>query len=135
MDYSNGNKLNQQGSNLENQGQNFSNIPPQNSIRNLKIIIGVLVVLLVGALGVAGYYIFGNKNISQTEQPTPTQATNAPKSNPTPTPHQRIRQQIGKYIVILDMLIQLNIQPTGLWTPRILKTILPKEVQLKITSL
>jgi hypothetical protein len=115
MDYSNGNKLNQQGSNLENQGQNFSNIPPQNSIRNLKIIIGVLVVLLVGALGVAGYYIFGNKNISQTEQPTPTQATNAPKSNPTPTPPTKSQNTSNSESFVVPQNAVIANQKTVAW--------------------
>jgi hypothetical protein len=84
MENSNDNKLNQQDSNLENQGQSFSNIPPQGSNRNLKIIIGVLIVLLVGTLGVAGYYVFKNKNISQTEQPTPTDNQNVSQATETP---------------------------------------------------
>jgi hypothetical protein len=85
MENSNDNKLNQQGSNLENQGQNFSGISPQGSNRNLKIIIGVLIIVLVGALGAAGYYVFkNNKNISQTEQPTPTNNQNVSQTTETP---------------------------------------------------
>lgn len=88
MEYPNDNKLNQPS--VENQGQNFSNMSPQNSSRNLKIIIGVLVVLLIVALGIAGFYIFRDKNVSQNEQPTPTnnqntsQATETPKSEHSP---------------------------------------------------
>jgi len=84
MENSNDNKLNQESNEVENQGQNFSDNPPQN--RNLKIIIGVLIVLLVGAIGIAGYYIFGNKNISQNNQLTPTNNQNTSVNNPTPTP-------------------------------------------------
>lgn len=88
MEYPNDNKLNQPG--VENQGQNFSNMPPQNSSRNLKIIIGVLAVLLIVALGTAGFYIFRDKNVSQNEQPSPTnnqstsQVTETPKSEHLP---------------------------------------------------
>lgn len=90
MENSNDNKLNQQGSNLENQGKNFSSIPPQSSNRNLKIIIGVLVVLLVGALGVAGYYIFSKKNISQTQQPTPSNSQNMSSSESFVVPQNAV---------------------------------------------
>jgi len=88
MEYPNGNKLNQPS--VENQGQKFSNMPPQNSSGNLKIITGVLVVLLIVALGTAGFYIFRNKNVSQNEQPTPvnnqntSQVTETPKSERSP---------------------------------------------------
>lgn len=71
MKNSNDNKLNQQGNETENQAQNLSGISLQSSNRNLKIIIGVLVIILVSAFGIAGYYVFrNNKNVSQTEQLT-----------------------------------------------------------------
>jgi len=79
MGYSNNNKLNQQGNEAENQSQNLSNIPPQFSNHNLKIVIVILIilivaliVLLVNTFEIPGCYIFKNKNISQTEQPTST---------------------------------------------------------------
>ena len=84
MENSNDNKFNQQNSEAENQGQNFSGVPLQGSNRNLKIIIGVLIVLLVGTIGVVGYYIFSNKNIPQTKQSTPT--NNQSMSTTTETP-------------------------------------------------
>ncbi|MDD3723847.1 MAG: hypothetical protein PHW92_15450 [Lutibacter sp.] len=85
MEKSNENKLNQQDSNLKNQGQNFSSIPSQSSNRNLKIVVGVLIVLLVGALGVVGYYDFiNNKDISQTEQLAPTNNQNVSQTTETP---------------------------------------------------
>jgi hypothetical protein len=84
MENSHYNKLNQQGSEAENQSQNLSSVPPRSSNPNLKIIIGVLIVLLVGSLGVAGYYIFANKNIPQTEQPIPTNNQNVSQTTETP---------------------------------------------------
>jgi len=86
MENSNDNKLNQQGNEIENQEQNLSGIPPQGLNRNLKIIIGVLIVLLVGAFGVAGYYVFVNKNISQNNQPISTDNQNTSINTPTPAP-------------------------------------------------
>lgn len=76
MEYSNDNKINQPNDEMGNQEQNFPGMPPKNSTRNLKIIIGVLVVLLVAAASVAGFYIFGNKNISEKEQLTPVSDQN-----------------------------------------------------------
>lgn len=86
MEDSNEDKLNQQGNEAENQGQSLSGVPPQNSNPNLKIIIGALIVLLVGTIGVAGYYIFQNKSISQTKQPIPTNNQNAFQTTETPKP-------------------------------------------------
>lgn len=86
MEYPNDSKINQQNNVDGNLGQNFSSMPPQNSNRNLKILVGVLIVLLVGALGVAGYYVSKNKTISQNNQPTPTSNQNTSVNNPTPTP-------------------------------------------------
>ncbi|HBO60109.1 TPA: hypothetical protein DD449_00275 [Candidatus Berkelbacteria bacterium] len=63
MEYSSDNKLNQQGNETENKGQSFPGIPPKSSNRNLKISIGVLVVLLV-----AGFYIYKNKTAVENEQ-------------------------------------------------------------------
>lgn len=95
MEYPNDNKLNQPG--VENQGQNFSNMPPQNSSRNLKIIIGVLIVLLVGALGVAGYFVFKNKTISPNEQPTTNNDQNTSTNTPTSTqPVENKKVYFGK---------------------------------------
>jgi len=71
MENSNDNKLNQQVGNSENQGQNFSSVPPQNSNRNLKIIIGVLIVLLIVTIGAISFYTLINKrNINGNGQTT-----------------------------------------------------------------
>jgi|GEM_PF-2846423 len=68
VEYPNDNKINQPaGEEIENQEQNFQNVMPKNSNRNLKIIIGVLVVLLISTAGATGFYIFENKNISKKE--------------------------------------------------------------------
>lgn len=95
MEYPNDNKLNQPG--VKNQGQNFSNMPSQNPSRNLKIIIGVLIALLVGALGVAGYFVFKNKTISPNEQPTANNNQNTSTNTPTPTqPVENKKVYFGK---------------------------------------
>lgn len=66
MEYSNDNKLNQ--TSVENQGQNFPSLPPQNSNHNLKIIIGILIVLLVATISIASFYILRTSNFFEKEQ-------------------------------------------------------------------
>lgn len=68
MEYSNENKISQPIEETNNQGKNSSVMPPQNSNHNLKILVGVIVVLLVVGAGVASFYIFGNKIVPQNEQ-------------------------------------------------------------------
>lgn len=80
----NDNKLNQQSSGVENQEQNFLTTPPQKSNRNLKIIICVLVILLIASIGVAGFYVYKNKQIRPTENPTITpEVTNSNQNEQT----------------------------------------------------
>lgn len=69
MEYQNDNKIIQQNSEGSNPEQNFSSMPPQKSNRNLKILVGSLFVLLVVGVGVASFYIFGNKTVPKNEQP------------------------------------------------------------------
>lgn len=72
MEYSDDNKVSQPNNKTGNQGQNFPSMPPQNSNRNLKILVGVLIVLLVVGVSVASFYILGNKTVPKNEQPNPT---------------------------------------------------------------
>ncbi|HBB56665.1 MAG: hypothetical protein UU18_C0009G0027 [Parcubacteria group bacterium GW2011_GWB2_40_8] len=53
------------------------------------IILVVVIVILVGAVG---YFVFIRKSVLVVQQltPTPTQATNTPKSNPTPQPSNQL---------------------------------------------
>ena len=92
MENLNNNKLNQQSSAVENQEQNFPTTPPQKSNRNLKIIIGVLVVLLIAIIGVAGLYVYKNKQITPTENPTIT---------PEPTTSNQNEQTPINYSVVV----------------------------------
>ena len=92
MENLNDNKLNQQSSGVKNQEQNFSTTPPQKSNRNLKIIIGVLVVLLIASIGVAGFYVYKNKQITPTENPTIT---------PEPTNSNQNKQTSINYSVVV----------------------------------
>jgi hypothetical protein len=72
VEHPNKSKINQQNNEAGNRGENFSRMPPQNSSRNLKISVSVLIVLLVIGIGVASFYIFGNKTVPKNEQPNPT---------------------------------------------------------------
>jgi len=97
MEYPNDSKINQQNNEAGNPGQNFSSMPPQNSNRNLKILVGVLIVLLVGTLGVASYYVSKNKVISQNEQPAPTNNQNTSPNVSTPVqPVENKKVYFGK---------------------------------------
>ena len=70
MEYPNDNKINQPTGEIDNQEQISPNKPIKNSNRNLKIIIGVLVVLLTVTIGVASFYLFGSKNVSDKVEQT-----------------------------------------------------------------
>lgn len=77
MEYQNENKISQPSAKADNQGQNFPNMPPQNSNRNRKIIIGVLVIFLILVVGAIGFYILKNdKSISENEQVVSTNNQN-----------------------------------------------------------
>ena len=106
MKYSNNNEVNKPSNEVGNHGQNLPSMPPQSSNKNLKIVIGILIVLLLGALGVAGYYIFTNKNISQNNQPTLTNNQNTSINTPTPAQTEENREVYfgkgweGKYSLV-----------------------------------
>lgn len=131
MEYPNNNKLNESNSEVGNQGQSFSNMPPQNSNRNLKILVGSLVVLLVVGIGVVGFYIFGNKTVPQNEQPNP-------KVSNQITPSQQKNDVIlfsrsnGVYEINI---LTKELKPYSSPTDGIIKfTGLPKEVKNKQIS-
>jgi len=84
MEYLNNNKNNQQNNEADNPRQNFSSMPPQYSNRNLKILVGVLIVLLAIGVGVAGCYIFRNKTAPKNEQPNPTNNQSVSPATKTP---------------------------------------------------
>jgi len=84
MKDSNDNKVSQPNNDAGNKGQNFSNIPPQNSNRNLKILVGILVFLLIVGISVAGFYIFGNKVVLENQQPEQTNNQSVLPTTKTP---------------------------------------------------
>jgi hypothetical protein len=67
MEYPKDNQNNQQ-TEMTSVEQNSDGVQPKMPNRNLKIIIGVLIVLIVASVGVAGFYIYKNKTISKNEQ-------------------------------------------------------------------
>lgn len=68
MEYLNETRVSQPGAEIHNQGQNFSNTPPQNSNRNLKIFIGVL---MIATISIAGFIFLKNEeSIPKNERAT-----------------------------------------------------------------
>lgn len=130
MEYPNENKIGQPIAETDNQGQNFSNMPPQNSNRKLKIIIGVLIVLLVVGVGIASFYIFGNKTTPKNEQPNPKVSNQI-----TPSQQQNdailFRRSNGVYEINI---LTKELKPYSSPTDGIIKFAgLPKEVKNKQT--
>jgi len=68
MKHTNDNEVSQSSSEIGNREKKFSSMPLKNSNRNLKIIIGVLIVLLAIGVGITSFYFFGNKNVSKNKQ-------------------------------------------------------------------
>jgi|GEM_PF-1643279 len=103
MEYQNNNKMSQPIAETDNQGQNFSNVPPQNPNCKRKIIIGVLIVLLVASVGVAGFYLYKNKTASKNEQTIPTgNSITTPEPTVEPTVSKPNGQSISYSVVVKE---------------------------------
>jgi len=132
MEYADNNKLNESNSEVGNQEQSFSSIPPKNSNRNLKILVGVLIVLLVIGVGVASFYIFGNKTVPKNE-------LTKPKVSNQITPSQQKNDTIlfsrSNGIYEINILTK-ELKPSTNPADGIIQFIgLPKEVKNKQTSI
>ena len=79
----------------QNPGDVQSKIPD----RNLKIIIGVLIILLVTIVGVTGFYLYKNKTASKNEQTIPTEYS---ITTPEPTVSKPAGQSINYDVIIKE---------------------------------
>lgn len=98
MEYPNNNQNNQQ-TEMTGAEQNSGGVQPKIPNRSLKIIIGVLIVLLVTTVGVAGFYIYKNKTASNNEQTTPTGNS---ITTPGPTVSKPAEQSINYSVVVKE---------------------------------
>jgi hypothetical protein len=94
----NDNVLNQQSSRIGNQEQSFPTIPRQKSNRNLKIIIGVLVVFLIAGIGISGFYVYESKTTIENEEIT---ITENPSTTPEPTTSNQDEQTSINYSIVV----------------------------------
>jgi len=88
MEQLNDNKNSQPADNITETGQNPYGVPPKMPNRNLKIIIGVLIVLLVAGVSVAGFFILKGKNSNDNQKLTENKTTNTPTQNQEVIPEQ-----------------------------------------------
>jgi len=80
-------------------GQNSDGIQPKMPNCNLKIIIGVLIVLIIASVGVAGFYIYKNKTVNKNEQITP--AGNL-TTTPNPTTSKPAEQSVNYSVIVKE---------------------------------
>ena len=76
MEQLNDNKNSQPADNITETGQNPYGVPPKIPNRNLKVIIGVLIVLFVASVSVASFFILKGKNSNDNQKLTENQTTN-----------------------------------------------------------
>lgn len=98
MENLNNNKSNQQSGETGNQEPNFPAMPPSKSNRNLKIIVGVLIILLIASVSVAGFYVYKNKTAIKNEQITTTENLS---TTPEPTASNQNEQASINYSVVV----------------------------------
>jgi uncharacterized protein YxeA len=101
MENLNEKKLNQQNSETKNQGQNFPNKSSQKSNHNLKIIIGILIVLLIANIGIAGLYVYKSKTTTENRQITSTE-------NPTVTPKSAVSNHNEQNSINYSVVVKEN---------------------------
>lgn len=100
MEQLNDNKNNQPTDNITETEQNPYTVPPKIPNRNLKIIIGVLIVLFVASVSVAGFFILKGKNSNDNQKLTENQNTNTPTQNQEITPEPvKITEQDNPIVV------------------------------------
>src|SRR3989344_8725381 len=98
MEYPKDNQ-NNQPTEMTSVEQNSDGVQPKMPNRNLKIIIGVLIVLIVASVGVAGFYIYKNKTVSKIEQVTPAENLT---TTPEPTTSNPAEQSVNYSVVVKE---------------------------------